>query len=83
MEQTWTWSGSGRGPGLGTSTWMFVRVAGLGGSEERAPISIHYSFSAVPGKYRFMGHSPADPEHERGRKTEKVAVRKELDVSFY
>ena len=22
--------------------------------------------------YRFMGHSPADPEHERGRKDEKV-----------
>jgi len=29
--------------------------------------------------YRFMGHSPADPEHERGRKEEKVWARQEQD----
>jgi len=29
--------------------------------------------------YRFMGHSPADPEHERGRKTEKRWARAECD----
>ncbi len=29
--------------------------------------------------YRFQGHSPADPEHERGRKTEKVWARAEAD----
>lgn len=29
--------------------------------------------------YRFNGHSPADPEHERGRKDEKKWARAELD----
>lgn len=29
--------------------------------------------------YRFNGHSPADPEHERGRKDEKVWARAEQD----
>jgi len=29
--------------------------------------------------YRFMGHSPADPEHERGRKVEKRWARAECD----
>lgn len=29
--------------------------------------------------YRFMGHSPADPEHERGRKDEKIWARKHYD----
>ena len=29
--------------------------------------------------YRFMGHSPADPEHERGRKDEKRWARNEAD----
>jgi len=29
--------------------------------------------------YRFMGHSPADPEHERGRKEEKRWARAEQD----
>ena len=29
--------------------------------------------------YRFMGHSPADPEHERGRKDEKAWARQEQD----
>ena len=29
--------------------------------------------------YRFTGHSPADPEHERGRKAEKVWARAEAD----
>lgn len=29
--------------------------------------------------YRFQGHSPADPEHERGRKKEKVWARAEAD----
>ena len=29
--------------------------------------------------YRFNGHSPADPEHERGRKTEKAWARVEQD----
>ena len=29
--------------------------------------------------YRFMGHSPADPEHERGRKEEKAWARSEQD----
>jgi TPP-dependent pyruvate/acetoin dehydrogenase alpha subunit len=29
--------------------------------------------------YRFMGHSPADPEHERGRKEEKTWARKNYD----
>lgn len=29
--------------------------------------------------YRFQGHSPADPEHERGRKKEKVWARAECD----
>ena len=29
--------------------------------------------------YRFNGHSPADPEHERGRKDEKKWARKEQD----
>jgi TPP-dependent pyruvate/acetoin dehydrogenase alpha subunit/pyruvate/2-oxoglutarate/acetoin dehydrogenase E1 component len=29
--------------------------------------------------YRFMGHSPADPEHERGRKDEKGWARAEMD----
>jgi len=29
--------------------------------------------------YRFNGHSPADPEHERGRKTEKKWARDEAD----
>jgi len=29
--------------------------------------------------YRFMGHSPADPEHERGRKEEKTWARKHYD----
>jgi len=29
--------------------------------------------------YRFNGHSPADPEHERGRKDEKVWARSEQD----
>eukprot|EP00804_Cyclotella_cryptica_P008928 CCRYP_012039-RA/>CCRYP_012039-RA protein AED:0.27 eAED:0.27 QI:322/1/1/1/0.85/0.75/8/1267/482 len=29
--------------------------------------------------YRFMGHSPADPEHERGRKDEKAWAREFCD----
>eukprot|EP00747_Dinoflagellata_sp_TGD_P159796 gnl/TRDRNA2_/TRDRNA2_177923_c0_seq2.p1 gnl/TRDRNA2_/TRDRNA2_177923_c0~~gnl/TRDRNA2_/TRDRNA2_177923_c0_seq2.p1 ORF type:complete len:884 (-),score=218.66 gnl/TRDRNA2_/TRDRNA2_177923_c0_seq2:96-2747(-) len=29
--------------------------------------------------YRFMGHSPADPEHERGRKDERRWAREEQD----
>lgn len=29
--------------------------------------------------YRFMGHSPADPEHERGRKDEKMWARSSQD----
>lgn len=29
--------------------------------------------------YRFTGHSPADPEHERGRKQEKAWARAEAD----
>merc|ERR1712071_668056 len=29
--------------------------------------------------YRFNGHSPADPEHERGRKDEKMWARAEQD----
>jgi len=29
--------------------------------------------------YRFQGHSPADPEHERGRKVEKMWARSECD----
>ena len=29
--------------------------------------------------YRFMGHSPADPEHERGRKEEKAWARQNYD----
>mmetsp|Transcript_26776 Transcript_26776/g.54715 ORF Transcript_26776/g.54715 Transcript_26776/m.54715 type:complete len:709 (+) Transcript_26776:35-2161(+) len=29
--------------------------------------------------YRFMGHSPADPEHERGRKDEKAWAREHYD----
>ncbi|EED94124.1 predicted protein, partial [Thalassiosira pseudonana CCMP1335] len=29
--------------------------------------------------YRFMGHSPADPEHERGRKDEKTWAREHCD----
>jgi TPP-dependent pyruvate/acetoin dehydrogenase alpha subunit/pyruvate/2-oxoglutarate/acetoin dehydrogenase E1 component len=29
--------------------------------------------------YRFNGHSPADPEHERGRKDEKAWARREQD----
>jgi len=29
--------------------------------------------------YRFMGHSPADPEHERGRKEEKAWARTNYD----
>jgi len=29
--------------------------------------------------FRFNGHSPADPEHERGRKTEKAWARAEAD----
>lgn len=29
--------------------------------------------------YRFMGHSPADPEHERGRKEEKTWAREKCD----
>jgi len=29
--------------------------------------------------YRFQGHSPADPEHERGRKAEKQWARAEAD----
>merc|ERR1719506_1335483 len=29
--------------------------------------------------YRFQGHSPADPEHERGRKAEKMWARAECD----
>ena len=29
--------------------------------------------------YRFTGHSPADPEHERGRKAEKAWARAEAD----
>jgi len=29
--------------------------------------------------YRFNGHSPADPEHERGRKTEKAWARTDQD----
>jgi TPP-dependent pyruvate/acetoin dehydrogenase alpha subunit/pyruvate/2-oxoglutarate/acetoin dehydrogenase E1 component len=29
--------------------------------------------------YRFQGHSPADPEHERGRKKEKMWARAECD----
>ena len=29
--------------------------------------------------YRFQGHSPADPEHERGRKAEKTWARAEAD----
>jgi len=34
--------------------------------------------------YRFMGHSPADPEHERGRKDEKMWARAEQDpISWF
>merc|ERR1719408_1077927 len=34
--------------------------------------------------YRHMGHSPADPEHERGRKTEKAWAKKEQDpIKFF
>ena len=34
--------------------------------------------------YRFNGHSPADPEHERGRKEEKVWARAEQDpIKFF
>jgi len=33
--------------------------------------------------YRFNGHSPADPEHERGRKEEKVWARAEQDPIKY
>jgi len=33
--------------------------------------------------YRFMGHSPADPEHERGRKDEKQWARAEQDPIKY
>jgi len=34
--------------------------------------------------YRFMGHSPADPEHERGRKEEKTWARAEQDpIKFF
>ena len=29
--------------------------------------------------FRFTGHSPADPEHERGRKDEKKWARAEAD----
>lgn len=29
--------------------------------------------------FRFNGHSPADPEHERGRKEEKVWARQAVD----
>ena len=29
--------------------------------------------------FRFQGHSPADPEHERGRKDEKKWARAEAD----
>ena len=29
--------------------------------------------------YRFMGHSPADPEHERGRKDEKVTIKQAIE----
>lgn len=29
--------------------------------------------------YRFQGHSPADPEHERGRKDEKTWARATQD----
>jgi TPP-dependent pyruvate/acetoin dehydrogenase alpha subunit/pyruvate/2-oxoglutarate/acetoin dehydrogenase E1 component len=34
--------------------------------------------------YRFNGHSPADPEHERGRKEEKAWARSEQDpIKFF
>merc|ERR1719502_301926 len=34
--------------------------------------------------YRFNGHSPADPEHERGRKEEKRSARSEQDpIKFF
>jgi 2-oxoisovalerate dehydrogenase E1 component len=33
--------------------------------------------------YRFNGHSPADPEHERGRKDEKAWARQEQDPIKY
>jgi TPP-dependent pyruvate/acetoin dehydrogenase alpha subunit/pyruvate/2-oxoglutarate/acetoin dehydrogenase E1 component len=33
--------------------------------------------------YRFNGHSPADPEHERGRKDEKAWARTEQDPIAY
>lgn len=34
--------------------------------------------------YRFNGHSPADPEHERGRKDEKAWARAEQDpIKFF
>ncbi|KAL7558923.1 hypothetical protein ACA910_015500 [Epithemia clementina (nom. ined.)] len=34
--------------------------------------------------YRFNGHSPADPEHERGRKEEKAWARNEQDpIKFF
>jgi len=33
--------------------------------------------------YRLMGHSPADPEHERGRKEEKTWARAEQDPIKY
>eukprot|EP00979_Chaetoceros_neogracilis_P000730 scaffold164_cov266-Chaetoceros_neogracile.AAC.17 len=34
--------------------------------------------------YRFNGHSPADPEHERGRKDEKTWARAEQDpIKFF
>ena len=41
--------------------------------EEGKPAILHVH------TYRFHGHSPADPEHELGRKAEKAWARKEMD----
>ena len=48
----------------------YVRRAGAGNGGP-AMIQVH--------TYRFQGHSPADPEHERGRKAEKLWARSECD----
>ena len=48
----------------------YVRRAGAGNGGP-AMIQVH--------TYRFQGHSPADPEHERGRKAEKMWARQECD----
>jgi len=48
----------------------YVRQAGAGKGGP-AMLQVH--------TYRFQGHSPADPEHERGRKKEKMWARAECD----